>query len=442
MTAHTAPVTVDPSTGIARGRRALLPPDWPVLGLFTMLPLWWVLGFGDFIWPLAAFPLGLWFLRRRRLVMPGTIAVYTIFVGWVLLSGTQIDRFTRYGPFTMRLLTYVTAGLLLVWAFNERRVTRERVIDLVSWLWIFAIIGGYLGLLFPRVELGTTLASALLPRSLANNDFLRSSVHPGFAQVQDFLGFAVYRPKTLFAFSNSWGGNVALLTPFFVRAWLMSKSVVKRRWGLALVPFGLVPMVLSVNRGLWLSLTVYAAYVVLRTAPRSGVVALRTAVVVVVGVAVVLVTPLGGIVNARLGGESGDSSRATIYREAYEGAERRPFLGYGGPRPSTRATAPPIGTHGQFWLVMYSQGFVGLALYLAWLLAALALAIRRKDTTSIHLSAVVLMSAVQMLFYNLLPVSLPLIAVALGLCLRGPDPVGAVAPAASQRTRPRSRRPW
>lgn len=442
MTAHTVPTTPLTHTGVVRGRRSLLPPDWPVLGLFTLLPVWWALGFGDFIWPLAAFPLGLWFLRRRNLVMPGTIAVYALFVGWVILSGTQIDRFTRYGPFTMRLLTYVTAGLLLVWAFNERRVTRERVIDLISWLWIFAIVGGYLGLLFPRVELGTTLASVLLPRSLANNDFLRGSVHPGFAQIQDFLGFTVYRPKTLFAFSNSWGGNVALLTPFFVHAWLMSPSVVKRRWGFALVPFGLVPMVLSVNRGLWLSLGVYVAYVVLRMAPRSGVVALRTALAVIVGVAVILVTPLGGIINARLGGASGDSSRATIYREAYQGAEKRPILGWGGPRPSTRATAPPIGTHGQFWLVMFSQGFVGLALYLAWVLAAIALAVRRTDTTSIHLSAVVIMSAVQMFFYNLLPVSLPLIAIALGLCLRGPDRVGGAAVAPARPARPRARREW
>lgn len=420
-----------PAGRAAPGPKRLLPRSWPVLGLFTMLPVWWFAGFGDLVWPAAAVPLGIWALGRRRLVMPATIGLYGLFVGWVVLSGTQLDRASRLGPFSFRLLTYVTAGLLLVWVVNERRVSRQRIVDLVAWLWVFAIAGGYLGLLFPRTQITTTIASVVLPERLAGHEFLAPNIRPGFAQVQDFLGFDVHRPRTLFAFSNSWGGNVALLTPFFVQGWLLSGSPRRRRQALLLLPVAAVPIVLSVNRGLWISLSVYAAYVVLRTLPRSGTTALKLAAALAVAVAVVLASPLGRVVDERIGGESGDSSRATIYREALEGAGERPVFGHGGPRPSMRPTAPPVGTHGQVWLVGYSQGAVGLAIYLSWTVAALVLALRRRDTLSLHVTAVLVMATVQMFFYNLLPVSLPLIAVALGLALRGPDPapVATAAPA-------------
>jgi len=37
-----------------RPRSARLPYAWPLYALFGLFPLWWVLGFGAFIWPVMA----------------------------------------------------------------------------------------------------------------------------------------------------------------------------------------------------------------------------------------------------------------------------------------------------------------------------------------------------------------------------------------------------
>ncbi|HVW32879.1 MAG TPA: ligase, partial [Acidimicrobiia bacterium] len=35
-------------------RRSLLPYGWPLYALFYFFPLWWVLGLGEFVWPIFA----------------------------------------------------------------------------------------------------------------------------------------------------------------------------------------------------------------------------------------------------------------------------------------------------------------------------------------------------------------------------------------------------
>jgi polysaccharide biosynthesis protein PslJ len=394
-----------------------------VVVLFPLNPLWWVLGLGDFAWCVMAVPLWLWILHRRRLDVPASVGLFTVYVAWTLVTAIRLDRFTRVLAFGFRTAAYLTAIGLAIYVHNERLVTRERFVRWVSWFWVAAIAGGYLGLVLPHGRIGTTFASVLLPSSITSNDFVGNLVRPGFAQVQDLGGLAgLARPKTLFSFTNEWGGNVALLTPFFVATYVLSSDPRRRRFGRVALAFAMVPMIASANRGLWLSLAVLLTYLAVRTFFHGSTAVLRALVTIVLGLGVLMAaTPLGTVVFDRVTESSADT-RVGIYQEAIDGAKASPVLGWGGPRPSENPFSPSIGTHGHLWFVMFSHGFVGLALYGTWLVASLAVVLRPKDPLSIVIAAVPVIGALQIGFYNLLPTSLPIILLAIGLVTRGDDP--------------------
>ena len=137
----------------AVGHPPLLRPGWVVYALFVLNPLFWVLGFGGFIWSAAALPLVMWILMRRNLERPLLVAPFALYVAWAMFTVVRVDRFTRLLAFGFRYSVYVTALCLAYYVYNERRVSRTTFVNWVAMFWVWAIIGGYLGLLFPRARL-------------------------------------------------------------------------------------------------------------------------------------------------------------------------------------------------------------------------------------------------------------------------------------------------
>lgn len=409
----------------AAGRPSLFRPGWIVYALFVLNPVFWVLGLGGFIWSLAALPLGVWILLRQDLKRPPTVALFGLYVIWAGFSVVRLDRFTRILTFGWRYSVYLTALGLAYYVYNERRVSRTTFVNWVALFWVWAIIGGYLGLLFPHVRLNSTLASKLLPASITNNEYVSSLVRPRLAQVQNIFGIPIPRPSTLFEFTNEWGSAVGLLTPFFVAATLYSFDPWKRRLGVIGLLVAIPPMLLSVNRGLWISVGAIFSVVAVRSflAGRTAPLKFLAAGILLVAV-VVITTPIGSIVSGRLS-ESDAGARAGIYAEAWAGAKQSPILGWGGPRPSTNPFSPAVGTHGHAFYAMFSHGFVGLGLYISWLVWAMYLAGHRRDPVSIALASVIFVAALQMFFYNAFPVPLPVMLVAVGLIFRADDRPGA-----------------
>ena len=403
------------------GRPPLLQPGWIVAALFMLNPLWWVLGFGDFAWCLAVFPLWTWIAMRHNLKMPPALWLFALFLTWALVTVVRLDRFTRVLSFGFRFSAYLAAAGLAIYVHNERRVTRDRFIRWVAWFWVAAIVGGYIGLALPNGQISTTLASTILPKSITDNDFVGKLVRPGFAQVQNLFGIAIPRPKTLFSFTNEWGGNVGLLTPFFMASFLYSAKRNERRFGLWMLLVAIPPIIMSVNRGLWMTLILIFVVTAYRSFLQGHTRALKT-LAAASGLVVVLLmfTPLGEIVAGRLS-ESDAGTREGIYSEAWQGTLQSPLLGWGGPRPSINPFSPPIGTHGQVWMVMFSHGFVGLALYCSWAILAIVQSMKYRDRVSMMLTCVVMAGGLQAFFYNLLPTSLPIILTATGLLSRPVD---------------------
>jgi len=304
-------------------------------------------------------------------------------------------------------LLFAGALTSLVWLVNvsEERVRSMQIYDWLAALWITMIVFGYLGVLFPAFVHKSPFQLMLGP--IGNQGFVDELSRWRFAETQGFLGYPLPRPAAPFNATNGWGAAVGILTPFFLRSWILQPDLRRRRVGYLIGLAGVYPIIVSVNRGLWISLGVALVYYAARKALRGKFGAFAVLIGTMVAVTALLVaTPAGQLVGDKLDkSEKSNDSRSSLYSEAFAGAKQSPLIGNGAPaRPTeARPDMPPVGTHGLLWYLMFVHGFVGMALFLTWLGGEVLRSgrVRTADGWWTHLALVI--GLVQVPFYGLLP---------------------------------------
>lgn len=429
MAAPIGPMAQAGAAGVRR-RSLHLPPGWPVYALFLGFPLWWVLGLGSFVWPILAVPMLLSLLSGGDVRMPRGFGWWLLFIGWIVVSGTQLTDAGRLGAYLYRGSIYVSATVLFLYLYNAPRdaVPAKKIIVTLTLFWMFVVFGGYLGTLFPSVKF-STLAYKVIPAGLGDTS-LQAWLQPTFAnrgEASRILGYQIGRPAAPFAYTNMWGSNFALLVPFVIMSWAHVK---KNSWKLlttGALAASIVPLVSSLNRGTWLSLglgLLYAASLFAlkgRTKPFIGVVS-----ILVVAVGLSFLPPIHRVIVDRLHHGHSDEAREDLYSEAIARVKERPVLGFGAPVESQiDPTKPSVGTHGQFWLLIVSTGIPGAIFFLAWF--GLALWRSRKGSVEIGqwCNVVIMIALIQISFYELLPAQLHIVMIAAALAMRELQPATA-----------------
>ena len=400
-----------------------LPVTWPLVVLFVAFPLWWVLGVGAFTWIIVAIPMlaSLIWLRRAR--VPVAFVLWLAFISWVLLSGLQLESGTKIITFSYRLALYAAAGVLFVYTYNLPRgkVLDAKILRILTIFWMIVVVGGYAGILV-GAHTFTPLIDELLPGSLRHQEFVQELVQPVFAEVQGFLGFPIPRPAAPFRYSNYWGGNMAVLTPVAIAAVIAAGRGARRKLIIAVLIASVVPMVFSLNRGMFISLSIGILYVALRLAMRGRLAAFGSLLGIAALVAVILVaTPLGHLIAASFSSTHGhsNSTRLSVSQQAIAGARQSPIFGYGEPQAAPGQTGlPPIGTQGQLWMVLYSNGIPAVVFFIGFFLAVLWQTRRAHGMAGLWLHTVPLVALPQIGVYGWLPVELQVVMVAVALSYR------------------------
>jgi len=414
--------------------------------LFAGFPVWWLLGFSEFIVVLVALPMLRQLLRRQRVLLPPGFGIWALFLAWVLIGvfvlwadapgavpGGDASRILLFG---FRAAWYLACTVLLLWLGNStaREVSFQRVVQLLGFMFVVTAAGGLLGLLAPDFELRSALELAL-PGPLRTNSFVNTLVHLEAADVQAVLGRPEPRPKAPFAFANSWGSNLSLFLPFFLLAWGRHG----RAWQRALMPFVLVmaavPVVYSLNRGLWFSLLAGGLFLLLLQLRRGRPAALVVTVALLAGAIVgVAASPLGEMLQERIDNPHSNDRRSQLVVETVQSTTAgSPVVGFGSTRdvqgsfasiaggdtPDCPACAvPPLGTQGHLWMLVFSQGLVGAALFLSFVLVSARRAWACRTESQVLCTFVLLFFGLQLAVYDSLGMPLATVMVAIALVWR------------------------
>jgi O-antigen ligase len=393
-----------------RYRRHPLPEHWPFTALAIGFPLWWAMGFGPFAVTVFAIPMA-WKLRKMRPIrVPRGFGVWLMFILAVLVSGLMLGKTapnTLPTPVTgqilgyfVRVAAYVAAAVLLLFLGNlgEKALPERLILTSLVILLGATVLGGYLGLALPHFSF-TSPIEAVLPRRLANG-YLHALIHPASAQVQDVLGHPAPRPMAPFEYTNTWGNVIGVLMVWLV-AWA-GRNRPRRLLALAILTVAAVPVVVSLNRGLWIGLTVAVAIVAVRLVMSGRLFAVVGLTTLVAVLAVLFVaSPLNAVVQERLANPHSNDVRSNLAEAAISGALESPIVGWGTNRQvvgsfqsiaigasaqcAGRCGNASVGSTGTFWLILFSEGFVGIGLYLGFFL--LVLWYYRRDRTASGIAA-------------------------------------------------------
>jgi hypothetical protein len=234
----------------------------------------------------------------------------------------------------------------------------------------------------------------------------------------ELIGDPKPRPAAPWGYTNTWGNNFCLLAVWFVALYWGGPRRRGRVAASVCLALATVPVVYSLNRGLWIGLGVVACYVAVRLALRGHLGALTA----VLGTAVVLaialaVTPLGGVVSARLDNGKSNGVRLYLTERALAGAAESPLIGFGSTRNTMggrnsiavgesaaceRCGNFTVGGNGQLWQLLFAHGLLGTAAYLGFFGYGLWRFRRDHSAIGIAGSAAIVASLVAMFWYNAL----------------------------------------
>jgi hypothetical protein len=223
--------------------------------------------------------------------------------------------------------------------------------------------------------------------------------------VQNLLGTAQGRPKAPFDYTNIWGNCLSILVPWLIVGWWSLGTRRQRQITALALAAAVVPVVYSLNRGVWIGVGLSLGYVAVRLAARGRLAMLGTLCAgLALGGVIFVVTPLHTLISGRLANGQSNAIRTSLSTSAIKAAESSPILGFGGTRnlrgsphsiaightaTCRRCGNASIGSNGQLWLLLISDGFVGAALYLAFFAAG---AIRyRRDTGMFGMAGVLVL---------------------------------------------------
>lgn len=447
------PERVELNVGKSQRRSWRLQPGWPLIVSFAGIPLWWVLGLIQVVFVLMAVPMIVYLARSRMVRTPRGLGIWLLFLVWLLggIFTMQVaapstianQSLGRYVVFGYRGLWYVIGTIALLYVLNTKSfLSTQRICQALGWMFVALVAGGLLGVLVPTLEFPSAL-EIILPNVISSNGFVSSLIHPQVAQIQDFLGYIEPRPSAPFAFSNEWGLNLAVTLPFFVVSWWRRGGVY--RWAMPVVlAMATIPIISSLNRGLWLALVVIVLYLAVRSAV-AGRLSVLIGLVIAVCIAGLLIatSPLGGLLQDRINTPHSNEGRTNLSLLSVQSAlEGSPVIGFGSTRDvegnfnsiaggasdrCPRCSPPPLGTQGQLWLVLFGAGAVGLILYCGFFAIQFLRNIRSRSPFSLASQCALIALLVTMPVYNAVGTAVFVALVAVGV-------MGREAAAASERS--------
>ncbi len=409
-------------------------------------PLWWAMGLRTILPMVLTVVMADQLLRRRKIALPRGFAVWALFFAWMTLGifvlfadapdAVPGGNSSRILIFVYRAAWYVTATVILLWVANlrESELPTRWVYQLLGFMFVVTAVGGLVGVLAPTIEF-TSAVELFLPRGLRGNGLVQAIVHPAVADIQNVLGRPEARPKAPFAYANSWGSNLLLYMPFFLVAWFRQGPRWQRFVGPVVLAMAAIPVVYSLNRGLWVAMALGAlGFLWLQVSKGRVLATVVSAGLLVMIAAIFLLSPLFNIVQERVAHQHSNERRGQLLEQTVSTTLRgSPAVGFGSTRDvqgsfssiagaSTpdcpKCGVPPLGTQGHLWQVIFSQGFIGLGLFLSFFVMALARCWRCRTTVETLCTFTVAFFLLLLPVYDTLGMPLVVVMIAIGLLAR------------------------
>jgi O-antigen ligase len=347
-----------------------------------LLPLWWVFGLEQVLYPVLLLPpLVKVLVARRSIVVTEVLVALTVFLVAYLLSALWIVEQERYLTYLRNLSTYLFGAQLLIILpgavrspADVRTVLRGVALAMASaaLLGLLAIVG---------LEVGRrsvpSLVAPLLPASIADTAFGGAIAERSTGWVSWFGGVSYFRVSSLFLWPTTYAPALAMTLALGSVAVGIASRRLRRLVALPFMALLAVNLAFTTGRVAMLGLAAAAVYWFVADWSRGRPFRLLTGStsLLLVGAAALLTVadPVGLAEDAFFArGTGSPTSRAVIYHQTLAGFLERPLFGWGTERNIAGVASTfiyPAGSHSTYLGTLYRQGIVGLMALLLLLVA-------------------------------------------------------------------------
>lgn len=361
--------------------------------MLLLIPVWWVLGIDQFVFPAVIFLLFIIFMidHRKGLALPPVILPALIFLLVYAVSGFFVVEKIRYFVFAYNFIQNISVVMLLIIVVKTLR--DEEYLKHVVWtIFILVFLASVLGaaaiLLGESMKFETPLAP-FIPEAFEDSDFLRISFIKRVVNPSAYiLGIRYPRVHSFFLHSNSFAQVLIVSIPlisFLYGSLLSSKQAGTRYFLRVLLLLGFILVIFNL----------------LFTTDRTGIIGVMIgflwwfffwikwpwksrknlyATIIIAAILLVflvffVVQYFDEIISARPGSLS---TRMIIYRNTIRSWMDRPFFGWGVtrdiadvyPGEDVYEGIAPMGTHSTYLGILYRQGIAGLLVFI-WFISNL-----------------------------------------------------------------------
>ena len=345
-----------------------------------LLPLWWLLGVEQFIWPVVFgfAAVKMLYLQHWRLIATPPLRWFALFIVAVLISGVFVDETMRLLTYARNLGAFLSGFLALLIISNRAQSWRqiEKVLNVVLFIMFLAGVAGLLGILNiwrPAIQ---SVIGQLLPAAVVNTSYGETIAIRQWGDLSWFSGLGLYfRVSSFFLFSNHYSSALIYALPFFFMKLGQARGVRKIAVALAIVILA-INLVYTTGRVATLSLLAGALYYAVfhSTYHRS----LRVLISLSLSVALIAILfsatlelasgfrqqgvisrtaeAVDAFTYAR--GEGSFINRFGVYGATIEGFLQRPLFGWGTERDVVGLNIP-AGSHSEYLAALYRQGILG-----------------------------------------------------------------------------------
>ncbi|MBM4429820.1 MAG: O-antigen ligase family protein [Chloroflexi bacterium] len=377
---------------LRRTGKAILdhPPLIEVGYLLLLLPLWWLLGIEQFIWPvgLAVIWGKSWLAGHRRISLPRTGQWLLVFLALQLLSGLSAGLPPHLWDNLLRNWgAYAGALLLVVLLANHARKWQD-IQMILNALIITMAVASFCGLLaiagvwrprFPSL-LGGLLPETLLQTPLGSLVTWRELGATARLWIRDTgvraLSFRYFRVRSFFCYAIHYASALAFSLPVLLFSCGQVQEARRRTLLQVAIVFLFLNLVATVGRmAIFASVAGAICYGLFLWERRESLrrLALPLCAVLVLIVLVVLLLGQGTAVMGAgrrlfqvvLSLRSAEG-REVSYLESWRQFLQRPILGWGTVREAAGLSLPP-GSHSTYLAILYRHGILGFLAFAATL---------------------------------------------------------------------------
>gem|GEM_PF-6093074 len=343
-------------------------------GLFA--PLWWMLGWIQFVWlPLIVLVLLLHFARGGKVRFPLEAKVLLLFVMVQIIAVGSIQESYRYVTFAKSFWGYLTMLLLLLYASgypNPRRLMTVVLKSLIVVILASVLVSTVTQLIWSlngRILRFDTPFIGFVPSWIQATALGQAVFSPSAGRVDWFMGIPYLRHTAMNLFATTYSMALAAALPLLLWVARSGELGFSRVWQrMALVAFigGVVALLLTTGRMSLLGLLLGAVWFGLVRWPR-----LRLVLTVMLGALIVVVALtgpeyVGGLLYAR--GEGSVVTRYLIYVQTWLHFLEKPIFGWGS-ELDVVGIGYPLGSHSQYLSVLFRFGLVGMVVWAGWMIA-------------------------------------------------------------------------